>query len=115
MINFITQVFTRRLKSAKYPRIFAPTLDAAVFAKSARNSAERMGLRARFVFIFVLALAPLVSFAARPAAAQSTPGPIAPRLGQSSRDGGWLTATSAAVAGCPVQFQYIPLPCADDR
>ena len=43
MINFITQVFTQRLKSAKHPRIFASTLDAAVFAKSARNSAERMG------------------------------------------------------------------------
>ena len=82
MINFITQVFTRRLNSAKYPRIFAPTLDAAVFAKSMASSAQRIGLRARFVFIFVLALAPLVSFAARPAAAQSTPGPIAPRPGQ---------------------------------
>ena len=82
MIKVTTHVCTRRLNSAKHPRIFAPMLDAAVSAKSIAASAQRIRLCARFVFIFVLALAPVASFAARPAAAQSTPGPIAPRLGQ---------------------------------
>src|SRR5690349_16954267 len=38
----------------------------------------------------------------------------APRFGQSFAEGLRLLGTSGDGGGCPVRFQYMPLPCADE-